>query len=217
MGAGIRVRKNEKGELEMKKLFAWLMVLMLAFSMVTAMAEAVEEGEEIQEEATSSEFEQVLLKKGTLLKKEFIDCCLFQEDSYYSDDTYQVLSDTLNLQSASLTDIETGSKIYALRVTGYYYNSQYDNGEAVGVMDADEIDGAISTLAYIKDHIAELKDYSEIEYSVNGGMSIGAYHSDSDEQIFIKINSKATKFYDVSTIDELIAAFTQVRDTFSEA
>lgn len=198
----------------MKKLLGWLLILMLAFSLVTAMAEDVEEGQETQEETTSSEFEQVLLKKGTLLKKEFIDCCLFQEDDWYTDNSMKAYSDTLNLQSACLTDIETGNKFYALRITGYYYNSQYDNGEAVGVMDADEIDGAISTLEYIKDHIDELIDYSEIEYTANSGMSIGAYHSDSDEKLFIKINSKATKFYDISAIDELIAAFTQVKDTF---
>lgn len=185
----------------MKKLLGWLLALMLALSAVTAVAEGAGEGQTLQAETTGSEFEQVLLKKGALLKKEFVDRCSFQNGS-------------LNLQSACLTDIETGRKFYALRITGEYYNSQYDNGEVVGVMDADEIDGAISTLEYIKEHREELIDYTEIEYTANSGMSIGVYHSDSSEYLFIKFNSRVTKYYGTDTIDELIAAFTQVKDTF---
>ena len=50
----------------MKKLVAILMILIMSFTMLSAFAETVTEPE--------SEFEKVLLKKGTLIVKEFIDC-----------------------------------------------------------------------------------------------------------------------------------------------
>jgi len=192
----------------MKKLFACLLVFILAFSALPVVL-----AEEVESEEPGTQFEKVLLKKGSLIIKEFIDCCLFEEDENYKADYLKAFSDTLQFQSASITDVETGDKVYALRVIGYYYRSDYDNGEAVGVMDADEIDGAISTLEYIQAHKGEMKNYSEIEYSSNSGMSIGAYY-DGGYQLFVKINSKATKFYRIDKIDGLISALNQVKDTF---
>lgn len=182
----------------MKKLFVWLMVLVLVFGCVSAFSEATDEATE----QDGSEFERVLLKKGSLIIKEFID--------------YGEVLGRMTFQSASILDVETGHKTYALRITTTYYNSQYDNGEAVGVMDADEIDGAISTLEYIKAHFSELKDYSEIEYTASSGMEVGAYYSSDSSKLYIKVNSKATKFFDLDSIDELIDAFNGVKATFVE-
>ncbi len=193
----------------MKKTLSFLLALILLCSALPALAETAE-----TEEETGSKFEQVLLKKGTLIVKEFIDCCLFAKDSYYDNNSLKEFSDTLSFQTASVLDVKSGIKVYALRIVGYYYNSQYDSGEAVGVMDADEIDAAIQTLEYIKQHINELKDYSEIIYEANSGVEIGAYYSEKDKRLFIKINSKATKYYGTDKIDELIQALTLVKGTF---
>ena len=196
----------------MKRFFSVLLVLVLSCSIVTAFAETATE--------TESEFQRVLLKKGSLIVKEFTDCCLFEEDSYFTNysrtsDTFG-RTDTLQFQTASILDVETGVKIYALRITTGYYSSKYSYGEAVGVMDADEVDGAIQTLKYIKQNIAKLNDYSEVVYQASSGMQVGAYHSSSDEQIFIKVNSDATKFYSVDKIDNLIEAFKKVNETFGD-
>lgn len=190
------MRGHKEGEIEMKKLFGVLLALVLSCSMVTAFAEAAAE--------TESEFQRVLLKKGSLIIKEFID---------YGEVEGMVF------QTACLTDVETGEKFYALRIETSYYNSKYDNGIAVGVMDADEIDDAIATLEYVKEHITEMKDYSEIVYEATSGMQVGAFHSDissPSNQVFIKVSSDSTKFFDVSKIDTLIKAFQGVQATFSE-
>ncbi len=176
----------------MKKLIALLLAVVLACALVPAFSEAVEEVASQEE----SQFERVLLKKGTLILKEFI--------------TYGKVKD-MTFQTACLTDVETGSKYYALRITTSYYNSKYDYGEAVGVMDADEIDGAIQTLEYIKAHISELKDYTEVVYRASSGMEVGAYHSNTSEKIYIKLSSKATNFYDLSDIDTIIKGFKGVQ------
>lgn len=194
----------------MKKLVAILMILVMSCSMVSAFAETVTESE--------SEFERVMLKKGTLIVKEFTDCCLFEEDEYFTNynSTSEMFgfTDTLKFQTANILDVETGLKVYALRITTGYYNSNYAYGEAVGVMDADEIDGAIQTLKYIKQNIAKMNDYSEVVYKASSGMEVGAYHSSTGQRIYVKVNSNATKFYSVDKIDSLIEAFETVGNTF---
>lgn len=174
----------------------------------------------VTEEETGSEFEEVMLKKGSLIVKEFIDCGFFEKDEYFDYSTNNELfgfTDTIKFQTASLLDVETGKKVYALRITTGYYTSKYNYGEAVGVMDADELDGAIQTLQYVKDHINELKDYSEVIYTASSGMQVGAFHSSDKEQIFVKVDSNATKFYPVSKIDGLISLFEEVSTKLKEA
>lgn len=194
----------------MKKFFALLMVLILSCSVMNTFAETVVE--------TDSEFEKVLLKKGSLIVKEFTDCCLFEEDEYWrkysSSDELFGFTDTLKFQTASILDIETGVKVYALRITTGYYAIKYSYGEAIGVMDADEIDGAIKTLQYIQQNISKMNDYSEVVYTASSGMEVGAYRSSTGAKIYVKINSNATKFYSVDKIDTLIEAFEKVSATF---
>ena len=194
----------------MKRIMSLLLAVLLALSIIPAMAEEPVEAEE----ESSSKFEQVLLKKGSLIVKEFIDCGYFEKDEYIDYSTSSELfgfTDTLKFQTASLLDVETGVKVYALRISTGYYASKYSYGEAVGVMDADEIDGAIQTLQYIKQHINELKDYSEVIYTASSGMAVGAYASSSGNKLFVKVNSNATKFYEVSKIDSLISSFEDVQ------
>lgn len=194
----------------MKKFFALLMVLVLSCSMVTAFAETVENVEE-----TESEFERVLLKKGSLIVKEFTDCCVFEKDNYTDNDLgYYYFTNALTFETASVLDVETGVKVYALRITTGYYDSKYSKGEAVGVMDADEIDGAIQTLRYIQQNLSNMNDYSEVVYKASSGMEVGAYYSATESKIYVKVNSNATKFYSVDKIDDLIEAFEKVSATF---
>lgn len=163
---------------------------------------------------SESEFEKVLLKKGSLIVKEFKDCCLFEEDDNYHG--YISASDTLGFETASVLDVETGNKVYALRITTGYYNSQYDCGKAVDVMDADEIDGAIKTLEYIKQNIDKMEDYTEVVYETSSGMKVGTYKNAEEAQIFVKVDSKATKYYSVDKIDSLIECLQKVNASFGE-
>ncbi len=186
----------------MKKLILTLFILVVAISLAgCAPVEKKDVAESVENAETESQFERVLLKKGSLILKEFID--------------YGKVED-IELQSACLTDLETGSKYYALRATTSYYNSKYDYGDAVGILDSAEIDGAISTLEYIKAHVKELKDYSEVVYKANSGMEIGAYHSSNKNQLYIKLDSNATEFYSVYSIDKFITAFKGVKAMFGE-
>lgn len=192
----------------MKKWIALVLVLVVACSALPILAEGT------NEEESGSKFEQILLKKGTLIVKEFIDCGFFKKDEYFDySHTSQLfgITNTLGFQTASLLDVETGKKVYALRITTGYYTSQYNYGEAVGVMDADEIVGAIQTLQYIKAKINTMKDYSEVVYTASSGMQVGAYHSSDGSKLFVKVNSQATKYYDISDIDSLIASFKEVK------
>lgn len=175
----------------MKKIIGIILAVILVFGGMSAFAETVNDNE--------SEFERVLLKKGSLIIKEFID--------------YGTV-EGMDFQSACIIDVETGEKLYALRIEASYWNSKYDYGTTVGVLDADEIDGAIATLEYVKNHIHELKDYSEVIYTAASGMQVGAYRSDEGNKVFIKISSDSTKFYNVNVINNLIKAFKGVQATF---
>lgn len=177
----------------MKKFLALLLIFVLACSVATSFAE--------ETTASESKFETVLLKKGSLLLKEWIDCCQVRPSrSPFS----------MTFQRARVIDIETGEKFYALRLEYVYSNSS-----AIGVMDADEIDGAIATLEYIKNHIYELKDYSEVIYTASSGVEVGGYHTDALNEVFIKLNSNDIFRFDMQSIDELINAFKGVRVTFA--
>ena len=65
----------------MKKLLAIVLVLVLS---CCAFASLAEETEQTNEAESGSKFESVMLKKGTLIVKEFLDCCTFEEDEYFT-------------------------------------------------------------------------------------------------------------------------------------
>jgi len=146
-------------------------------------------------EKSESKFERVLLKKGSLISKEFTD---------YG--TIETSWQPISLQTAKLVDIATGDEYYALRMEHDYYKSEYDNGTSTGVLDSDEIDGVISTLKYIKEHENEFKNYTEVNYTSSSDMIFGAYKSD-DSSIFIKFDYKDTAYIEMSNIDDVIETF----------
>lgn len=178
----------------MKKFLALLLIFVLACSVATSFAE--------ETTVSESNFETVLLKKGSLLLKEWIDYC----EIVPSYDIYPMI-----FQTARVVDIETGEEFYALRIEYSDYNRS-----VFGVMDADEIDGAIATLEYVKKHIYELKDYSEVTYTASSGVKVGGYHTGVRDKAFIQLNSNQTYSFDMESIDELINAFKGVKATFAQ-
>lgn len=180
----------------MKKVFAVLTICLAA--MTVSFAE-----ESSSPEKNSSDFEKVLLQKGTLLCKEFKDFDKFSFDGRNGDVTTEI---------ATLTDVNSGAKVYALRLSNDYYNSQYDSGTAVGVLDAKELASIVSTFNYIKTVFAGYNSetpYEEITYTSNGGVSLGAYHANksSESKIYIKINYKRSVYCSIDKIDSVISFF----------
>lgn len=179
----------------MKKVIAILTICLAAMSVSFA---------EEEKEKTSSEFEKVLLQKGTMISKEF--------KSFDSLKVVSGMNGSISTEIATLTDVPTGAKVYALRISHYYYNSKFDSGEAVGVLDAKELASVVSSFKYIKKYFAEETDkskYVETAYTSNSGMSLGAYHSKGGKEykVFIKINYKDTIYVDYDKLDEIIEFF----------
>lgn len=179
----------------MRKILSFIIALLLLSSAFPGFAEETVENTE----GVGSKFEQVMLKKGTLIVKEYTDFGSLEAGTW-----------ALKFQTASILDVETGTKVYALRLTG-----QHIKDEDVGIMGSDEIDGAIQTLQYIKQHSGEMKDYSEIVYTTSSGMTIGAYCASYGKKLFVKVTPYATECtYDftVRNIDSLISLFEEARE-----
>ena len=87
----------------MRKVLSVLIALLIAASVIPA---AAEEPAEPAEE-NSSKFEQVLLKKGSLIVKEFIDCGYFEKDEYIDYGTSSELfgfTDTLKFKEKDFAE-----------------------------------------------------------------------------------------------------------------
>ncbi|MCJ9429161.1 hypothetical protein [Kordiimonas marina] len=147
----------------------------------------------------TTKFEQVLLQRGTLTLKEFFKFGKFNR---------------VNGEIAVLTDINTGKKVYALRVSSSYYNSDYDNGEASGVFDAKEVSSAISSLEFMNKKLASLADnapYTEVVYQGHGDPQFGFYVNGKDRKGFFKVNYKASIFFDANDLSALEYFFQQAK------
>ena len=146
-------------------------------------------------ETDKSQVEQVMLKKGSLILKEFIP---FKTESEITGEILKV------------TDVTNGSSLYGLRLTHFYYNSKYDSGESTGLLDAKEIDSVIATLEYVSKTLPTFTNetpYTEIVYKSNSGITIGAYHSDGKQKIFLKFNYKDTVYISASSLDSFTNFF----------
>lgn len=188
----------------MKKWFSLFLALVLSICMV-AVSFAEEENTITEEEATASgsQFERVLLQKGTLLKKEFVDAGTFvfnPNQNYYDRE--------VGAQTAVLTDMTTGLKYYALRLSYDYYVSKYDSGTKYAVLDLDEIDSVISTLNSLKTEFAgDVVDYTEYVYESNSGLKLGAYYSGGNSKLYIQFSSSVIARIDFTMIDTEIKFF----------
>ena len=214
--------KKQRKKLSALTMILALLVLVLTLVLVLVLlpkgTTSPAHAEKTAEEENDSQFERVQLKKGSLIVKEVIDYDQFKKDDFfdYSHESMSFgITNTLEFQTASILDVETGIKVYALRIVTGYYESEYDYGEIVGVMDADEIDGAIQTLQYIKQNISNLKDYSEIVYKTRGDVEIGAYYS-TPSMVYVRIKSKVIKVYEKGDIDELISVLKRGEELISK-
>jgi len=159
------------------------------------------------ETKASTSFEQFLMKKGSLFSKEIIKFGEFPSKP-----------SSIIGEIAILTDVNTGAKVYALRVSTLYF-TKYDIDTIIGVFDVAEIDSAINSIKYmIKTRNAGIyKDgYTEIEYKGSGDPSIGYYHNVDEEKAFFKINYKQTNYFEVSQIESLLTFFEQAKNKIIE-
>ena len=167
----------------MKKIMAFALTLVLLLvACPISLAKGTEE---------SNTFDAVLLQKGTLI---------VQENLYF--DTIKTTWRDIKMQTVTLINVATGSKLYALRL-----EHKADRSTSIVSIDIDEIDGVITTLKYIKAHINELEDYSEIRYKTNSGLIVGAYYSSNKKQIFFEFKATDTEFIEIGEIDSLISKF----------
>lgn len=179
----------------MKKMLSVIMSIILV-CMSVGFAYAEEDG------IAGTQFEQVLLQKGSLIKKEVIDIAEILDSSGYE----QIVTS----QVVILTDMTNGTKVHALRLTYTYLTGKRLYEEKVGVLDLEEIDSVISTLKLLKTEFAgNLIDYTEFMYTSNSGIKVGGYHSSnsSSDRLFIKFTSSISAKFKVSRIDELISFF----------
>lgn len=168
----------------MKKIMAFALTLVLLLAVCPiSLAKGTEE---------SNTFDAVLLQKGTLI---------VQENLYF--DTIETRRREIEMQTVTLINVATGSKLYALRLE----HEAVDRSTSIVSIDIDEIDGVITTLKYIKAHINELEDYSEIRYKTNSGLIVGAYYSSNKKQIFFEFKATDTEFIEIGEIDSLISKF----------
>ena len=187
----------------MKRIVAICFALLIISSMGSiTLAEMVED---------STEFEQILLAKGTLIKKEFIDITTFIDNPTAS--TYN--QEKIQAQAAILTEMTSNTITYALRLQHSYYNSKYDSGTSTEVLDLPELDSVISTLKCLKEEFkGNLNDYTEYNYTSNSGLKIGAYHSRSEgNKLFIRFNSSDIVRMSFDRIDALIDFFEKAKST----
>lgn len=180
----------------MKKLFSvFFMVCSICF---------VTFAQEKNVETDKSQVEQVMLKKGSLILKEFIPYSIEQKV------TGEILK---------VTDVINGSSLYGLRLTHFYYNSKYDSGESTGLLDAKEIDSVIATLQYVKKMLPSFSTdtpYTEIVYKSNSGITVGAYHSGNEQKIFLKFDYKDTVYINASTLDSFTNFFVGAKTKMQE-
>lgn len=156
------------------------------------------------QQSTSTQFEQVLLQKGTLITKEFVPFGKFNK---------------ISGEIAVLTNITDNIKTYALRLSATYYKSQYDNGETNGVFDAKEVESSINALDYMIKKYKETKNdapYTEVIYRGNGEPEFGFYINGSEKKMYLKVSSKSTSFYDISQLEILRQFFIDAKNKITE-
>ncbi|MBP3657279.1 MAG: hypothetical protein J6K32_11360 [Clostridia bacterium] len=150
---------------------------------------------EPEEETEGSEFERVLMQKGSLIKKEIIDYTSIPTSwsKSFNSSNFDIM-----LQIATLTDVTTGGVYRALRLVSYFT-------DGIGILDAVDIDDAIRTLEYIRDHHTEMRDYTEILFTADSGLVIGAYYDGKKVEAFIKYDSENRDPIVIGDIDEIVS------------
>lgn len=118
-----------------------------------------------------------------------------------------------------ITDLIGNRVISALRLENSYYIGSGNSIDYVGTLDADELEGCIKALKYLKDNIltATPSLYTEIEYKSRDGVLIGAYSSKGSWTLFIQTKSytqKSLTSIKIGEIDNLISNFVSAKSKF---
>ena len=161
--------------------------------------------EKLSESASKSQVVELLAKDGILLEKQF----------------YPLGSVAgVEFENLILTDITTGKKTGALRVTTSYYSS-IGSDDYIGTLDADELDACLKSMNYIKEQVAKPAPsiYTEYEYSTRDGVSMGCYCStdrkgESSWTIFIKTKkytSRSTKHLKADNLEAVITTLEKAK------
>lgn len=148
-------------------------------------------------EQSKSEVVQFLEMDGYLLKKEFYDIGKVAG---------------IEFQNIVITDIATGTKRGALRISVDSYSS-LGTTTYTGTLDYNEIDGCIKSMEYIQSNILTNipTTYTECIYKTKDGVSFGAYMSNSRKTpewiVFVQTKDytiKSHKHFSAEQIGEVI-------------
>lgn len=167
----------------MKNLFPTLFVILL---LITA---AFTQDKVAPKE--QSKLEQFSARSGSLLEKRFVPVGTIK---------------SVKVEVLVLTDLLTNSKISGVRFS--YDTGERYSTEKTAFLDADEIDGLIKSIDYIKTKAlpATPESYTEIVYSSRSGFTAGCYYSDSKWTAFMKLERFDTKSFvslDIVALDQL--------------
>lgn len=156
-----------------------------------------------QETTKIDSYKTMSLQKGSLIVKDFIDIGNFN---------------TVKGEIAILTNVTSGVKVYALRVSKEYQNSKYDNGVAIGVYDEKEIDSAITALKYMMKKVNEenSSSYSEVIYKNNSESEFGYFVRDGNFRGFFTVNEKGTQYFEIREFNDLLKFFTLGKEKIRE-
>lgn len=132
----------------------------------------------------SNEPEQILVKKGNLIIKEFIDFGSF--GNYFKG------------KIVVLTDVETENKTFSISIKNSYYSGRV-------ILDASEIESIINSISYMiekSNNISSTAPYTEISYQSENNFSFGFYIEKKKGKMFVKTpNDTNESVY--SSIDKL--------------
>ncbi len=175
-------------EIFMKNIFAVAMFSVLALSLGAQ-----------DLKSNSTQFDQVLLQKGTLIHKEFVKFGSFNK---------------IQGEIAVLTNVNSNDKTFALRMTTNYYRSQYDNGETSGVLDAKEVESALKALDYMivkSKEITSNAPYTEVIYRGIGDPHFGFFASGSEKKGFFEISDKGYVSFEIAQLEQLKVFFASAK------
>ncbi len=122
--------------------------------------------------------EKFTAKSGSLIRREFID--IGSVGAKYP----------CKIQIAIFSDLISKTSIKAVRLE---YNYPGDANTKIGLIDVDEVDGALKSIKILKDEIFSKKEenYTEVAFTSRSGFSIGAYYSNGIWEPYMEIHKNS--------------------------
>lgn len=106
---------------------------------------------------------------------------------------------------------EGRARSYLLRLTGSYYNSQYDKGDIIKLVSESEIPGVINALKYMIEknkQIASPIPYTEFNFETEKkDISFGFYIGETGRKSFFDIGDKFSAFYPIEMLQNIKVFF----------